>query len=190
MRYLITNGQVYLSSIKGVPFTFEVEHAIRFKNQKKAQTQIHTSFPRGIERSQFYIIEDTACIEENHGGVRVTNGIDASAVSANVDEILRITVTLKAEHARLINQQSKAEAEIQDIMHAAEFYNLNASQGYKLYKMLHEARIKRREAKDGVEIISTLLDSKVSSCEDVKSKLDSLSDRSYKPRVLNKLFGI
>ena len=33
------------------------------------------------------------------------------------------------------------ELEMADIEHAAEFYNLNAAQGYKLYKMLHDALI-------------------------------------------------
>lgn len=47
--------------------------------------------------------------------------------------------TIHSQLDVLVNAQKKAELEVEDIEHAAEFYNLDASHGYQLYKMLHDA---------------------------------------------------
>ena len=52
--------------------------------------------------------------------------------------------TIHSQRDVLVNALKKAELEVEDIEHAAEFYNLDASHGYQLYKMLHDARVRRR----------------------------------------------
>ena len=54
--------------------------------------------------------------------------------------------------------QRKAELEIEDIEHAAEFYNLDASHGYQLYKLLHDARVRRRKCKNAIAWIDFILE--------------------------------
>ena len=47
---------------------------------------------------------------------------------------------------------------MEDIEHAAEFYNLDASHGYQRYKMLHNARVRRRKYKNAITRIDYILE--------------------------------
>lgn len=187
MRYVISDSTQYLSKKHGENLTANLDDAIIFKTLAKAYNHLNTSLPKGLNKRKLQVITADGSKPDV---VYAPNSIDAETITSSADEILRITTVLKTEHIRLTQLQQSSESEIQDIVHAAEFYQLNAAQGYKLYKMLHESRIRRREAKDGLELINALLQTKVSNCEDVRSQVAALSNRSYKPRILNELFGI
>ena len=88
---------------------------------------------------------------------------------------------------------SKYDREISDIQHCAEFYNLNASQGYKLYKMLHNVTNKRREVKNEFDSICMILSSKMTSAEidNVNKSIYGIyNNRQYSNRVFDDLFDI
>ena len=88
---------------------------------------------------------------------------------------------------------SKYDKEITDIEHCAEFYNLNASQGYKLYKMLHNVTNKRREVKNEFNSIHTILYSKITSAEinNVNKSIYGIyNNQQYSNRVFDDLFDI
>lgn len=84
------------------------------------------------------------------------------------------------------------DLEIVDIEHAAEFYTLNASQGYKLYKMLHDTRIQRRSYKDELEKINLSLGTSIRSAnmENLEKSIVGMEHRKYEPRVNKELFGV
>lgn len=88
-------------------------------------------------------------------------------------------------------EQKDADRAISDIMHAAEFYTLNAAQGYKLYKMLKEERLRRREAKDALELL-TYIRGGIGGGGVLEKKLHrvmkKMENRTYNPRVLVELF--
>lgn len=48
---------------------------------------------------------------------------------------------------------SKADLEIQDLLHLVELGKFNAAEGYSIAHQIKEARIKRRKAKDEVETL-------------------------------------
>ena len=64
--------------------------------------------------------------------------------------------TIHSQREVLVNAQKKAKLE--DIEHAAELYNLDASHGYQLYKMLHDARVRRRKCKNAIAWIDFILE--------------------------------
>lgn len=101
-----------------------------------------------------------------------------------------IIESMKQQRKRLIDELSDIDHEIADIAHAAEFYELNAAQGYMIYKALHETTIRRREVKDNLMIVESVLDSKVCNVSQIKldHKVDKLNKRSYHPRVLKDIF--
>ena len=82
--------------------------------------------------------------------------------------------------------------EIVDIEHAAEFYNLNASQGYKLYRLLHDSRVKRRGVKDELQKINFALGSSIGNLdlENLERSILGLDNRKYTPRINKELFGV
>ena len=73
------------------------------------------------------------------------------------------------------------------------FCNVSASDGYKLYKQLQEIRIRRRNAKDHLEIASLVLSTGLLASmktldNEIKAVETNMADRKYKPRVLVGLF--
>ncbi len=107
-----------------------------------------------------------------------------------IKEISSFTKQLENRRLYLIEEIHNADLEIVDIEHAAEFYNLNASEGYKLYKLLHEVRIKRRNLKDELQKIELILgcSMKSSNIENLEKSVLGLDTRKYTPRINKELF--
>jgi hypothetical protein len=111
-----------------------------------------------------------------------------------LDEVTKLETfakDLKERKLYLESQLGKINMEIVDIEHAAEFYNLNAAQGYKIYKMLHNARKTRRELKNELETIQYILKSDMNKAfnSDISRHIQTLDTRQYTPRVLTELFS-
>ena len=87
---------------------------------------------------------------------------------------------------------SNCDMKIQDYLHCAEFYELNASQGYKLYKGLHETRKIRREAKNELDkIIRIKSIYSIKSADSLQADLNKMEEeKHYNPRVVDELFDL
>ena len=109
-----------------------------------------------------------------------------------VKEISTFTKEIEERRLYLMEMVHSIDLEIVDIEHAAEFYTLNASQGYKLYKMLHDARIQRRSYKDELEKINLSLGTSIRSTnmENLEKSIVGMEHRKYEPRVNKELFGV
>lgn len=100
---------------------------------------------------------------------------------------------LKQYRVNLNYLLSQVDKEICDIMHYIEFNNLDAANGYKMYKMLKDCRLRRRKIKDDLEKINMIipaladkeLKEKLKTC---LSQMKGLEHRKYAPRVLSELF--
>ena len=98
--------------------------------------------------------------------------------------------TIHSQRDVWVNAQKKTELEVEDIEHAAEFYNLDASHGYQLYKMLHDARVRRRKCKNTIAWIDFILE----QCperfveNDPSARIVGTRSRDYAPRALPELF--
>lgn len=109
-----------------------------------------------------------------------------------IKEISEFTKQIEERRLYLMEMIHTIDLEIVDIEHAAEFYNLNASQGYKLYKLLHDARNRRREYKDELEKINLSLGTSIRSTnmENLERSILGLDNRQYTPRINKELFGV
>lgn len=105
-------------------------------------------------------------------------------------EIAQDAELVKQRRQYLINELRLADLELTDIEHAAEFYELNAAQGYKLYRLLHDVRVRRRRAKDELQLLDTFLNSSVTRIDNVCKQAEGYSSRSYTPRVNKALFDV
>lgn len=83
------------------------------------------------------------------------------------------------------------ECEICDIEHYIEFYNLNASDGYKAYKMLNEKRRIRRKIKNEMYIVKVVYENwlKKSDFSNIQRAVENIKKRRYTPRALPELFA-
>ena len=106
-----------------------------------------------------------------------------------VQELAEFASQIEQRRLYLIEKIHEVDLEIVDIEHAAE-YKLNAYQGYKLYKLLHNARIKRRAFKNEMQKIDYILGTTINSTrlENLQSTLKGLDNRKYAPRVIKELF--
>ena len=79
-----------------------------------------------------------------------------------------------------------------EINHAAlsPFYNLDASHGYQLYKLLHDARVRRRKCKNAIAWIDFILEQRPERFveNDPSARIVGTRSRDYAPRALPELF--
>jgi len=85
------------------------------------------------------------------------------------------------------------DMETQDILHKIEFTNENVVNGYKRYKQLQDVRIRRRDAKDSLELASLVVSSGLlKSLKELSDGIKVIEEykekRAYTPRVLPELF--
>ena len=82
------------------------------------------------------------------------------------------------------------EEKIGDIEHVAEFKNLGAAAGYKIYKLLHDCKCRRRDYKNELRqidgILGKTLNAKGIIC--MKKAIKSVQEQKYEPRILKELF--
>lgn len=92
----------------------------------------------------------------------------------------------------LIEQLQIIDLEIVDIQHAAEFYTLSASQGYKLYKLLHNTMVQRRSYKDELKKIDLSLGTSIrkENMENLERSIQGMGMRKYTPRINKALFDV
>ena len=90
----------------------------------------------------------------------------------------------------LPQELSDVEAEIVDVEHYIEFVLLNARDGYKMYKKLHQLLVKRREIKDELKIVSAITNnySVKENISTIVGTINGCANASYTPRVLSSLF--
>jgi hypothetical protein len=111
-------------------------------------------------------------------------------ILSKVKEINEFATQLEERRTLLYDKVSECDREICDIQHAAEFFNLNAAQGYKLYKMLHDVCVRRRAYKNEIQEIDLTLGKKINkdSLADLEKRLTAINNKTYKPRILKELF--
>lgn len=190
LLYVITNGFNYISYDKNQKMTVvsKKELAKRF-TQTKAENFVKNL--TGPMKNLGYHIESD--VETNQLIEQTSNEADKEIqnILSQVQEFESYMQEIGKKRDALTYEMSKVDAEIEDILHAAEFYNLNACEGYKLYKMLREARIKRRKLKDYIEVVGYVENTtgkELAENKGSKSILGKMT-REYTPRVLKELFN-
>lgn len=192
MSYIICNDDNYLlQTPKGYSITNNMECATKWKKNSSAKNVCATV--NGSKKFQAYQLEVKYITQENH----ITNppAIETELkydILEKVKEISEFTKNIEERRLYLMEKIHEADLDIVDIEHAAEFYSLNASQGYKLYKMLHDIRRKRREYKDELEKINLSLGTSIRSknMENLERSIIGLNNRKYEPRINRALFGV
>lgn len=190
LLFIITNGSgyIYYDKNQKMATTNKRELAKRFTKEKAENFMKNLA---GTMKNLGYRMEPDD--ETNQMIEQVISDTDESIaeILARVRNFESYMQDIGKKRDTLTYELSKVDAEIDDILHAAEFYNLNACEGYKLYKMLRDARIKRRKLKDYIEVVGYV---ERATGKDFANNVGSKSilgkeTREYTPRVLNELFN-
>ena len=116
--------------------------------------------------------------------------LDADYVENEIQRFEEFVAAYRQQGQLIHQQQLFAEAQIFDIEHAAEFLNCNAYQGFKLYKMLRDARTLRRKCKDALATLSFLEEVLTEGLikQQTTKQIDGFKNRKFVPRAMPELF--
>ena len=192
MPYIICNNDNYLHRNKKNHFSVvhTMENATTWSDAQKADNVCAINAKELVLK---YGLEVKYVSQENKVVNPPAKPIELEYdILDKVKEISEFTKQIEERRLYLMEMIHTVDLEIVDIEHAAEFYNLNASQGYKLYKLLHDARNRRREYKDELEKINLSLGTSIRSTnmENLERSILGLDNRQYTPRINKELFGV
>lgn len=114
----------------------------------------------------------------------------------NIDHFVEKTKGMSAFLAAAAEQRpilveaiKQIDLEIMDIEHGIEFSKCNVVGGYQWYKMLRDARQRRRSYKDALACIEYISDLGIKSgeIEHTTRRFEGLKHRLYEPRILTEL---
>ena len=189
--WLITNGAGYiLQDERGVSTVANPELALKFSERNKAEN-FYANLAKSFKNIGYAVQEATD--RERYTDIDFDEYLDENCLDDIKTSVLGIQTLLRKvfrmrEHAQA--ELARADAALLDIEHAAEFYALNAAQGYRLYRMLHETRVERRKRKDQIAICNIIIDSGFEGLMDgtTLKRITGMDRREYKPRILEELF--
>jgi len=111
-----------------------------------------------------------------------------------IGQISTIYDNMQKEYKNLSTENSKTDLMMQDILHKIEFENFNACEGYKLAKQIKDVRAERRQYKNELEAMQSLMDSikpVIKTVRNAENKVIEIERkqkvRTYKPKVLKAL---
>ena len=109
-----------------------------------------------------------------------------------VSVISEAIAKLNARYMVLSEELSKYDRQRSDVEHYIEFNTgkLNASEGYKAFKLLQDVLLERRKVKDELQIVQVALDRIAAPDElaHIDTKIKELEMRTYTPREFKHLF--
>ena len=161
MEYLITNGNLYVGGDKNGTrtLTTNINNACVYSTKAKAENELENAVR---SKNGWSLTVNNEWFIKGKQDIEMVEPIELDFdFHKEIIELQDKINQLEQRKEYLKYLISKCDREISDIQHCAEFYNLNASQGYKLYKMLHNVTNKRREVKNEFNSISLILSSKI-----------------------------
>lgn len=187
-HYVITDGARYIGVDNGTKENiivngFKKALKLKYKQMNAIYNKLADSLLLGGEWKIISTIE-------------VKNDLSDATIGIDVDEImesLEMDFELLAKRKKFLElEKLEIEREITDIYHAMEFYNLDAAKGYKIYKMMQERLIRRRQNKDETLKIDYILSGGIKglTSKQTRKRFESLENREYTPRALKELFGV
>ena len=189
MPWIISNGKSYveITPQNQMITTCYIDQAHAFTNKKTAEKYC-SLLPKAMKNLKYKPIFISNPDPENTD-LRLEL-LSAEFYLQHLKDFREFIQTIHSQRDVLVNAQKKAELEVEDIEHAAEFYNLDASHGYQLYKMLHDARVRRRKCKNAIAWIDYILEQAPNRFieNDQSPRIVGTRSRDYAPRALPALF--
>lgn len=203
MAYIIHNLKTNLFLKNPNIWTPSLRKATKFQSEEKVNNYMTNNFPhnfRNIPTSDIEIL-DTNNLSDNLDDHSDSLQILTAETAAQELENLKIFVDSMLTVSSLFMELPRyyggvvrtLDMETQDILHKIEFTNENVVNGFRRYKQLQDVRIRRREAKDALELVSLFLSSGLlTSLKTLKTEMEKLekylTERKYNPRIIPDIF--
>jgi len=215
--YMLANGKGYYISKDKFNGKFvsigNKRWGCRWIEYNRIENVLRNSLSKNL-KDNFYIIE----VEMNNDDLKNTvdyfvSGKESAYKNLDIDKIKQdISMPIKTDELdkikedvslfsdtlkdlrkrkqELLDLQSEVDKEISDIYHYIELSNLNAYQGWLMYKMLQYRLKRRRVIKDELSIIKHLVKCNIDtqSLSEIQDMIKNMDNRKYTPRILSDLF--
>lgn len=157
---------------------FEDEAAARrsMKTIPKAILEMCEWFPIRCTKNEEIVVKETKVVK-NENYIRT----DLKDLSLKIDNEFAFLNSMMTSESSLEKALDELQAMQQDLLHYIEFNDLNASDGFNSYKLLHNIRVKRREVKDQLATIKMMKSLKVTDLFNgtLKSQIVNIENRVY-----------
>lgn len=187
--FVITNGKVWVKETSGEFIEVKkCREASQYEKEKSAQDVLGR-----LNKYQKWV--DLQLRVAEYSETVADEDLQNWSSEAIQKELLNIAAFIKCMNKlkeSIPDEISRVDLEISDIEHAMEIKNYSVVDGYKVYKMLQDARQRRRELKDRNTLIAAL--ARVGALDvdfdgAIMNAEGRLTNRSYKTKVLTDVFG-
>lgn len=198
--FVLTNKKNYLmyNAVNKLVATTQEKDAVHFVTREKAtnalnnlpKTLAHLGYQVEAAGEDEELASDVDAVSKDTPTELVSNFPQFEELCDFIKEFEHMYFHMISSKPRLEKELEQYEDEQQDIIHAIEFRARNASDGYKMYKKLHELRNNRRKIKDSLLVIEILEDTfgdKITNCF-VSDRLKGMKKRKYMPRRNKEIF--
>ena len=189
--YVLYNNKYYLmqNAIKQFVPTPELNESFQFNDKTKANNAL-ANLPKQMRNLGYFVQQiDTPSKPVEIDLNANFDLVDYDSALAQISSFCDLHDQLVARATWVEYKLQEVENKIQDVLHAIEFNSYNASDGYKIYKLLHDLRLERRKYKDEI-FIRELIDDNIHSVDwkKFRSRVKDVKDRQYHVREMEELF--
>lgn len=196
MEYVIKIGKNYIGVRNGAyTEVHRIEDAYRGNSYHKLSNVLNNCVsPDKRKQCKITEVKFPSVIKAPVSSIEIKTNTQTPSSSSFNEVVTKLkavgSLGFKDELDELYKKESLIDQEICDIYHYIEFSNFNAAGGYKAYKMLKEALLRRREIKDEITKYKMINDLTIGGIFDgtLDKKLNDFDNRTYTPRVLKHLF--
>ena len=187
VHYVITDGKQYIGYDETKQKNIIVDTYKKAVKLRYRKINLYNKLENNLLKSGEWKI--ISSIEAKTDLTEAVNGIDI----ASIIDTLEVDFDLLEKRKKVLEVELlEIEREITDIYHAMEFYNLDAAKEYKIYKMMQERLIRRRQNKDEMLKINYILNGGINglTSKETRKHIESMENRYYQLRVLKELFEV
>lgn len=201
--YVVTNGEYYIAQASnGLRPVRTIDDALQFENKNKVNN-FTSSLPKVFKNLGYCMKEIAVQKPETSNIPKISHKKVFAAVNgvANNSEILEIKnkvydfekflEELKTQKQECYNKVGVCNKKLVDIMHKAEFYNLNAADGYEVYRQIRDIRRERRIAKNKIAAINAIFEDNNFDgilTQKTSGRISGLENQMYSVRELDEIF--
>lgn len=184
-----SNGNKFLCWYGGIHEVNDASKATKFKTIESCKNACNL-LPQQYKDAGYEPTTDDIVANEDEA-VKVDD--DDAAFDGLVDkvkELEKLVARIKRQGNIASLKLSRCDKQIEDVLHAIEFQQLNVVKGYNAYKRLHELRIIRRKYKDQIFIANSILGGVTKHVQEgtLSKQIAGLDGRKYRVRYEHDLF--
>lgn len=184
-----SNGNKFLCWYGGIHEVNDASKATKFKSMESCKNACNL-LPQQYKDAGYEPTTDDIVANEDEAVKIDDDDAVFDGLVDKVKELEKLVARIKRQGTLASLKLSRCDKQIEDVLHAIEFQQLNVVKGYNAYKRLHELRIIRRKYKDQIFIANSILGGVTKPIQEgtLSKQIAGLDGRKYRVRYEHDLF--